>query len=181
MISTERLVLRPYEARDCDAYLAMSNDPAVARFPPGKPMSAEDAWSRVMRYAGHWGLLGYGMFAVIEGASGRYLGETGLSDFRRGMGPDFDGFDEASWYFSAAAQGRGYAAEAAVAAHAWYDGNAGARRTVCMIDPGHERSIQLAHKLGYRFLRRAEYRANQVALFERPAAGVMGPDGLPPR
>jgi len=167
MIRTDRLDLRPYELADWEAYLAMSNDPEVTRFPPGKPLSAEDAWNRILRYAGHWAVLGYGMFAVIEATSGRYIGETGLSDSRRGMGPDFDGFDEASWYFSAAAQGRGYAFEASSAAHQWYGQHKGRPRTVCMIDPGHERSILVAEKLGYRFTRAAEYRSNPVVLFQR--------------
>ena len=150
----------------------MNNDPEVVRFPAGPPMSPEDAWNRVLRYGGHWALLGYGMFAVLEAASGRYIGETGLSDFRRGMGPDFDGFDEASWYFGAASQGQGYAAEAASAAHRWYDRRKGPARTICMIDPDHERSIRLAQNLGYLLLKEAEYRSNRVVIFERPAAEI---------
>lgn len=171
MIRTDRLVLRQYELTDCSGYLAMSNDPDVVRFPPGPPMSEEDAWNRLLRYAGHWAVFGYGMFAVVEADSGRYIGETGLSNFCRGMGPDFDGFDEASWYFNAAAQGRGYAFEAASAAHEWYGRKKGEHRTVCMIDPDHKQSIALAKKLGYDLARTAEYRSNPVALFERLPVG----------
>lgn len=170
MITTDRLLLRPYELGDYAAYFAMNTDTAVERFHPAPPMSPEDAWIRMLRHAGHWALLGYGTFAVIEAVSGRYLGETGVGDFHRGIGEDFDGFDEASWSFAPAAQGQGYALEAASAAHRWYFAHKGPARTVCMTDPGHKRSIRLAEKLGYRFLRTGEYKSNPVVIYERPAS-----------
>lgn len=63
----------------------MAADPELD-FPSRQPISREEAWHRLMRYAGHWALLGYGNFAVIEKSSGQYVGETGLWDAHRGMG-----------------------------------------------------------------------------------------------
>jgi RimJ/RimL family protein N-acetyltransferase len=167
MITTDRLVLRPYELTDAGALREMNSDPTIERFPPGTPMTEEDAWNRLLRYVGHWTLLGYGVFAVIERTSGRYIGETGLSNFKRGLGPDFDGFDEASWFFTGASQGRGYAIEATRAVHDWHAHLKGEQRTVCMIDPNHSRSISLAQKMGYRAFRNGEYKSSCVAMFER--------------
>lgn len=54
MIETERLSLRPYTLDDYAAYSAMSSDPEVVlRYIGGQPMSPEDAWNRILRYAGH--------------------------------------------------------------------------------------------------------------------------------
>lgn len=41
-----------------------------------------------------WSLVaaGYGMFAVIEKSTGDYTGETGLANFCRGLGENFDDF-----------------------------------------------------------------------------------------
>src|SRR3546814_2786705 len=47
-----------------------------------QPLSPEDAWNRLLRYAGHWTLLGYGIFAVVEKASGRFIGEIGRASCR---------------------------------------------------------------------------------------------------
>src|SRR3546814_2801381 len=42
----------------------------------------------------------------------------------------FDGFDEAAWVLASWAHGQGYGAEAAAAAHRWYDAMQGHSRTV---------------------------------------------------
>jgi RimJ/RimL family protein N-acetyltransferase len=125
MIETQRLILRPYELADYAPYCGMVCGVTPDSFPSAQPISREDAWHRVMRYAGHWALLGFGLFAVIEKASGNYVGETGLADFHRGMGSDFDGSDEAAWYFVADRHRQGYAYEAAQAAHEWHAGRRG--------------------------------------------------------
>ncbi|TPG22266.1 N-acetyltransferase [Sphingomonas koreensis] len=135
MIRTDRLILRPYEIEDFDDYLGMVGDPKVANFLGGKPIPAEDAWNRLLRYAGHWTVFGYGMFAVIDRGSNRFLGQTGIADFHRGLGNVFDHVGEATWVFTSNAHGRGYAYEAAAAVHQWYSYGEDRDRTVCLIEP----------------------------------------------
>lgn len=53
MIETERLSLRPYTLADYTPYAAMCSDPDVVRYVGGDPLPQEDAWNRVLRYAGH--------------------------------------------------------------------------------------------------------------------------------
>jgi RimJ/RimL family protein N-acetyltransferase len=166
MIETERLTLRPYRLEDYDAYIAVVADPALD-FPSRQPVSREEAWHRVLRYAGHWALLGYGNLAVVERRTGQYVGETGLWDAHRGMGEDFDLYDEAGWFFAARVHGSGYGLEAADAAHRWYAATVRRPRTVCMIDPANDRSIRLATKLGYQAYRAGVYNDHQVLMFER--------------
>src|SRR3546814_10368251 len=86
MFETPRLILRPHNLGDFEPYCAMNSDPDVLRFIAAAPLSREDAWNRLLRYAGHWALLGSGLSAVIEKQTGRYVGETGLAAFQRGLG-----------------------------------------------------------------------------------------------
>lgn len=166
MIETERLILRPYQLADYDAYRAMAGDAEVVHY-LGGPLSDEDAWNKVLRYAGHWALLGYGIFAVIEKGSNRFIGETGIADFHRGLGAGFDRSGEAAWVFSRQGQGRGYAFEAAQAAHDWFAAAIGPGRTVCIIHPENRPSLELARKLGYAAYGEATYKASPVILLER--------------
>lgn len=167
MIETDRLSLRPYTLENYAAYLNMCSDPEVVKYIGGQPLSPEDAWNRVLRYAGHWSLLGYGIFAVIEKASGLYIGETGLADFHRGLGLGFDDAGEAAWVFSSHAHGRGYALEAADAAHSWFSEKMGDTRTVCLIDPANGPSLSLAARLNYTPFGEAEYKEHMYVMLER--------------
>jgi RimJ/RimL family protein N-acetyltransferase len=170
MIETDRLILRPYELADYESYCAMVCDVTPESFPSAQPISREEAWHRILRCAGHWTLLGFGLFAVLDKATRRYIGETGLSDVHRGMGADFDSSDEAGWYFVASERRRGYGFEAAEAAHTWHSGRREQERTVCMIDPENVPSQRLAAKLGYRPFREGVYKDRPVVMFERVQA-----------
>jgi RimJ/RimL family protein N-acetyltransferase len=167
MIDTDRLTLRPYSLPDYLPYLAMCSDADVVRFIGGEPLSPEEAWHRVMRYAGHWSLLGNGIFAVIEKGSGQYIGETGIADFHRGLGEHFDQAGEAAWVFSSQVHGRGYAFEAAEAAHIWYAAHKGHERTVCLVHPENHSSLKLAEKLGYAAFGEQSYKGHRTIMLER--------------
>lgn len=170
MIETDRLILRQPELADLDAIHAMRSDAQVVRFLGGKPLTREEAWHRLTRSAGTWTLLGYGMFVVVEKASGLFMGEVGLMQAHRDLGPDFDAFPEAGWVLARAAHGKGYATEAGRAAHDWFRAQFGARRSVCIIAPEHAASLNVAAKLGYRPFGRAVYQDHDVTMLERPAA-----------
>ncbi|WP_242098141.1 GNAT family N-acetyltransferase [Sphingomonas sp. CROZ-RG-20F-R02-07] len=167
MIQTARLILRPYNISDFDDYLNMVSDPMVAQFLGGQPMRAEDAWNRLLRYAGHWATFNFGMFAVVEQATNRFLGQTGIADFHRGLGSDFDGVGEAAWVFTSKSQGRGYAYEAGMAALKWYNSSEGRQRTVCLIAPDNRASLILAEKLGYIPFGNVVYRGGPFVTLER--------------
>ncbi len=170
-IETERLVLRGFTSSDFDDYFALASDPDTFLFSERGPLSSEEAWTRLLRHVGHWGLLGYGLFAVEERESGRFVGEAGLEDFRRQLGADFDRVPEASWSVIRWARGRGYATEAAKAALNWLEQEQTVDRTVCLIHRDNTASLNVARKLGYGVYDGCVYRGYPALLHQRPAGG----------
>ena len=170
-IETPRLVLRRYEEGDFDAFYRMASDRGMFRYSERGPMTSDEVWTRLLRHAGHWSLLGYGVFAVEEKATGRYAGEAGLGQFRRGLGEPFDSCPEISWSIAPDLQGQGYAQEAAAAALRWF-----ALRepgpTVCMIHHANAPSLRVAAKLGYRQYASLDYKGYPALLFERSEVAV---------
>lgn len=166
-VETARLILRPYQVRDFDALWAVSAHPDTFRFSERGPMSSDEAWSRLLRHVGHWSLAGYGVFAVEEKETGRFIGEAGLCDFRRGLGPKFDGVPEMTWSIAPELQGLGLATEAAEAALLWTEARVAARRSVCLIHEQNQPSLRVAEKLGYRLFERRTYRGYAAILLER--------------
>ena len=90
-IQTNRLILREHTLQDFDALHAMWSEPAVYRHIIGRPSTREEAWNRLLRYSGHWALLGYGYWVLEERATGAYVGEMGFADYHRDIDPPLDG------------------------------------------------------------------------------------------
>ncbi|HEX8216864.1 MAG TPA: GNAT family N-acetyltransferase [Allosphingosinicella sp.] len=170
-LETPRLVLRLYTAADHDCVHRLSSDPETFRYSHHGPLGPEESWAMLLRHVGHWALRGWGVFGVEDKESGALIGQAGLSDFRRRLGPDFDNDPEISWSFEARVHGRGYATEAAQGALDWIERTHGAPRTVCLIHEENFSSLRVAGKLGYREFGRREYRGYPAILFERRAAG----------
>ncbi len=167
-LTTERLTLRGHTVADFDESAAMWADPDVTRYISGRPNTPEEAWTRLLRYVGHWALLGFGYWVVRETATNRFVGEVGLVDYRRDIVPSLDGAPEAGWVLSPAAHGRGFATEAVRAVLTWGESRFGDVRTVCLIHPDNLRSIRVAEKCGYREHVRTTHRDQPTIIFERP-------------
>jgi RimJ/RimL family protein N-acetyltransferase len=166
-IETARLRLRAHRLEDFASFSEMWADPIVARYTSGKPLSKEEAWTKLLRYAGHWSLLGFGYWAVEEKETGRFIGELGFADYKRDIHPPLGDTPEAGWIFSPAVHGRGYASEALREVLAWGDARFAAPRTVCLIQPENAASIRLAAKFGYEEGRKTTYKDRDVILFSR--------------
>lgn len=170
VIETDRLVLRRHRLEDAECLRALWSDPEVVRY-IGTASTPEESWARLLRYAGHWSFYGYGYLAIEERATGRFVGDVGVAQFRR------DGLEapeesaEAGWVLSGDCHGHGYGREAAAALHRWIDGRLGLARTHCIIDPDNAPSIRLARSLGYEERADLDYRGSRVVLLvrERPA------------
>jgi RimJ/RimL family protein N-acetyltransferase len=167
IIETERLRLRVHRPADLPDCAAMWGDPRVTRHIGGRPFACDEVWTKILRYAGHWSLLGYGYWVIEDRTSGGFLGEAGLADFKRRIGPGFDGAPEIGWVLAPAAQGAGVATEAVRAVLGWADHHFNRIRTVCLIDPENRGSLRVAEKCGYREFHRTTYKDHPVVLFER--------------
>ncbi len=169
ILETERLRLRPHGVSDFNEVAALWADSEVTRFIGGRPLSSEDCWARLLRYAGHWELLGFGFWLVEERASGKYVGDVGFGDYKRDLPvPDsLLGAPECGWVLAPHAQGQGYATEAVRAVLAWGDRHFGPRETFCLIHPDNGASIRVALKCGYRELVRSTYKGQPTLIFVR--------------
>jgi RimJ/RimL family protein N-acetyltransferase len=166
-LETGRLILRAHRLADYEPSAAMWGDEGVARFIGGKPFTPEEVWQRMLRYPGHWSLLGYGYWVLEEKATGDFVGEAGFLNLNRAIDPPFGDAPEAGWVLAPAAHGKGYATEAMERAAAWIDAGFGAARTVCMISPQNTPSLRVAEKLGYRQYASTTYKGSPTLLFER--------------
>ncbi|WMY11489.1 GNAT family N-acetyltransferase [Paraburkholderia phenoliruptrix] len=167
-LTSPRLTLRPHTRDDFPDSLAMWSDPEVARHIGGKPFTHEEVWARLLRYVGHWTLLGFGYWVVRETQTGRFVGEVGFADFQREIEPALTGTPEIGWALSPAMHGKGYAIEAVQAAVDWADEEWPGAQTACIIAPENEASLRVAHKAGYREQIRTTYKGQPTIMFRRP-------------
>lgn len=175
VIDTERLRLRAHRPDDFAACRAIWSDPEVVRHIGGKPATGEDAWRRLLTYAGLWSLLGFGYWAIEERTSGRYVGDVGFAEFQRDLEPSLRGMLECGWVLARAAQGKGYASEALAAIETWRRTHLPESRAVCIIAPDNAASIRVAEKAGFRQWCETVYHgAPTLVLAPPPLPGVDG-------
>ena len=142
-LTTARLRLRPFAQKDLDDYAAMCADAEVMRhIGSGGAVARDMAWRQMALFAGQWSLLGYGMWALQERASGRLVGRVGY------LHPEGWPGNELGWLLAREFWGRGYAFEAASAALAWGRAEMGFSGVISLIRPDNLRSIALAQRLG---------------------------------
>jgi len=166
ILETPRLSMRGHRREDFDAVADMWGDLEVARHISGKPSTREESWARLLRYGGLWTFLGYGYWVVEEKATGRFVGEVGLANFKRETEPSLGDFPEAGWVLSSAAHGKGYATEAVKAALAWSD-SVLKTATVCIVAPENPASIRIAEKSGFREVARGTYKTWPTLFYRR--------------
>ena len=137
---TERLRLRPLVEEDWTGYFAfLASDRAIHM---GGPHGVETAWSFFCNDIAQWHLYGHGALMFEDRLSGETLGQVAIC-----KGPMFPEL-ELGWFLYEAAEGKGYAAEAATAMRDWAKERLAPESLVSYIDPDNTRSIRLAERLG---------------------------------
>jgi len=141
ILETPNLILRvPIEA-DLDAWARLDADEQAMRFLSG-PRSRAQAWMGLAAAVGMWALRGFGLFSVLDRASGLWIGRVGPwvpegapgTEIGRALAP-------AEW-------GRGYATEAANAAIGWAFDQLGWTQVIHCIEAENLASIRVAQRLG---------------------------------
>ena len=167
-VDTERLCLRPFSLADGEAHERLYADPEVTRWLGDGPWLGAAARERsartVARFVDHWAREGFGVWAVIERATGAFLGQCGLNRLE-------DGEIEVLYALAQPAWGRGLASEAATAAVRYGFDVVGLSRIVAVARPDNTGSRRVMEKAGLVYERDTVFRNIPAVLYGigRPA------------
>jgi RimJ/RimL family protein N-acetyltransferase len=159
-LETERLILRMFREDDFEQYARLCADPEVVRYlGEGKTLDRGEAWRQMAMIVGHWGLRGYGPWAVEERGSGNLVGRIGF------LNPEgWPGF-ELGWVLGRGYWGKGYATEGARRALAHAFAEMGRDHVISLIHPANSGSIRVAERLGERLEGRTELFGHEVLIY----------------
>jgi RimJ/RimL family protein N-acetyltransferase len=158
-IETARLKLVPQDARWHADLVRLFNDQRVADwlFVTGPP-TPEQVAARIEVAENLWRERGYGMFAVLEKTTERFVARVGA-----GVTPE-TGRVEIAWSTMPEAWGKGYAPEAAEAAIEFTFARSNLAKLDCYLRPDNAASRRVAEKLGFRY-RDTRYAYDRVLRF----------------
>jgi RimJ/RimL family protein N-acetyltransferase len=151
-LRTARLLLRPLAEADRRTVLEIQTDPRTNQFNPRPPSEAE-AFSKFDHWLTHWAEYGFGYLAVIETATGAFLGIAG-PQIR-----DFAGELMLNLYyrFHPSAWGQGFATETAAAVVDWAERELPRYPVLISVAVDNKPSIKVAERLGFTHYTESEY------------------------
>jgi len=141
---TERLLLRPMELGDLDAFAPVVGDPYAMRFYP-KPFDRASARTWIERMQERYERDGFGLLAVVERATGEMIGDCGPAVQQTGHGT----FVELGWHIRLDRQGHGFATEAGQACRDESWKVLDVDRLISIIRPENVPSWSVARALGF--------------------------------
>jgi RimJ/RimL family protein N-acetyltransferase len=144
---TDRLFLRELCPADAAPLFEMYRNPHVMRFMgPPPPSAADEARNIRLHVENCYRRLNYGVWAVIEKATGRLVGRAGLLRFDSPSEPQV----EISYLLGRPHWGRGYATEAGAAVVRYAFGTLRLGELVAFIQAANSPSVRVAERLGFR-------------------------------
>jgi len=160
---TDRLLLRRFTLEDAARHGRTFSDPLVTHYLPRGPYPAArapDIARRTIEYfMQHWERHGYGVWAVVEKASGDLIGQCGLNILEEA--PE----TEVLYLLDRPYWGRGLATEAARSAVAAGFKDVGLERIVGLTVPDNAASQRVLTKIGLRYERDATFFGITVRYF----------------
>lgn len=144
ILETERTYLRETCVEDVDAFYEIYKEPKITQYMEGLFTDPEDEKRYTRDYIEKvYGLMGYGVWTVIDKATDAIIGRAGLS--LRG------GFTDAELGFLIAVpyQGRGYATEVITAILAYAKNSLGFDQVQALVKDDNTESIHLLTKCGF--------------------------------
>jgi RimJ/RimL family protein N-acetyltransferase len=164
-VTTERLLLRGFREEDTDAWAEICADEEVMRSAGLEHgLTAPESYRDMLFWLGHWGLKGFGHWALEERATGELIGRTGLYH-----PPDWPGV-EVGWTVARPRWGEGFAPEAGAASLRWAFGELGLEHVISLIADGNRRSQRVAEKLGMGLEGRVTVRGHELRMYGTDAA-----------
>ncbi len=169
VLETERLTLRAPGPQDWEAWRAfILSDRAEFVRSPG--LDERLAWRAMGHLIGHWVLRGFGSFVYCLKGTDRAIGHAG--PWFPATWPE----REIGWtVWDPAAEGKGYAFEAALATLDHAFGDIGWTTAVSYIDPANTRSLALACRLGAWHDGAASAHEDGLLVYRHPAPGEAAP------
>ncbi len=141
-LHSKRLILRPVHSDDASAFEAFYSDPEVMAIRKYGVMNPEAARTQLQGMIEHWKTHGFGMWAVVDRATGEFAGECGLRWLE-------DASDvELSYGLYPRFRGRGLATEAARAVLDYAVKVLGLDRIVALSRGDNSTSHRVLEKLG---------------------------------
>ena len=163
-IETDRLLLRHITMDDLDEHIAVHAEPEVIRFMGRFDRARLTGW--LEQNDADWRRWGYGRLAVVERATGRLLGRSGLKYW-----PEFDE-TEVGWVLHPDAWGFGFATEAGRACVDWGFRSLDVPYLTAMIRPDNGRSVRVAERLGMVATRDDTLLGEPVVVYSRSRDGM---------
>jgi RimJ/RimL family protein N-acetyltransferase len=159
VLRTDRLLLRPLEQADAEAYAAMRYHPEVARWlMPLDRDPLDAARSNIGRFSQSWNERHYAPWGVF--LDGGLIGQGGLN-----FVPEF-GETEVLWALHPDAWGMGYATEMARAALDYGFREIGLKLIFAMTKPDNLASQAVMKRLGLIYRKNVAYRGAEVVWFD---------------
>jgi ribosomal-protein-alanine N-acetyltransferase len=148
VLESERLMFRPHQPADLDAFCAMEMDAEVRRYVGGAPRTRKAAeerfWARAMQPVGDR----LAMWATVMKDDGRYIGRCGLySNFKEEQKVPNEAV--LGFYLAREFWGRGFASEAGRAFVDFGFNELKLARIVTAVEAGNEASLRVLEKLGF--------------------------------
>jgi RimJ/RimL family protein N-acetyltransferase len=173
MLTTTRLLLRPYALSDLDdAYAVLESHPDVWRYDPGRQRTREERAEELQFRMLELKRKGVGCFAVVRHEDSRLIGYCGLQLYLWQRQPLSSTEVELFYRLGRDYWGQGYATEAAQAVVAHAFDTLRLPRLVSWADARNERSIALLRRLGFT-VQPAEDEPNEVyGVLENPVLGA---------
>lgn len=160
-VETERLLLRAFAPEDFEAFAGMRADAEVMRYiGQGGPRTREQAREWLEKNEQRWRENDFGIWAVVEKATGELAGWCGLARL--------DGTDEVEVGYGLGRNswGRGLATEAARASLRFGFEHLGLGRIVAVVNPANHASRHVIEKLGLRHVKVGRYYDADLDYFE---------------
>ncbi|MBV8727813.1 MAG: GNAT family N-acetyltransferase [Candidatus Eremiobacteraeota bacterium] len=157
-IETARLVIRTFEPRDEEAWLAMVTDPDFRRYlPPGPAPTAETFQNAIQGRHAMERERGFAMWAVDVRETGLFVGQCGVRPVETISGGAAGSEIDLAYHFNKAAWNKGYGTEAVIAVLAYVFGSIGLSSVMAVVMPENIGSCRVAEKAGMRFEGIANY------------------------
>ncbi|CAN5380691.1 GNAT family N-acetyltransferase [soil metagenome] len=165
-LETERLRLCQWREDHFEPLALFCADEDLCRY-IGGTCDRHEAWREMAKFAGHFALRGFGMWALEEKSSGRFAGYAGLY-FPTGW-PEH----EIGWGLLKEYHGRGYASEAALRARNYAYAELGWTTAVSYTHPDNKASQRVAERVGAKYEKTITLMPGKAAHVHRhPGPGV---------